>query len=74
MGVMAVSITLCALTTIGLSIQFAHWWGLTGIAVAMSMSALFVMGGTQFYMTHRMLNTRLLDTVEPASLPETVNT
>jgi len=74
MGVMAVSITLCAITTIGLSIQFAQWWGLTGIALALSMAALFVMGGTQFYMTHRMLNTRLLDSVEAEPLPATVNT
>jgi len=74
MGVMAVSITLCAVTTIALSIPFAQWWGLTGIALAMSMAALFVMGGTQLYMTHRMLNTRLLHTVEAESLPETANT
>jgi hypothetical protein len=32
------------------------------------------MGGTQFYMTHRMLNTRLLDSVEAEPLPATVNT
>ncbi|HSR06748.1 MAG TPA: oligosaccharide flippase family protein, partial [Bryobacteraceae bacterium] len=70
MGVLAVSVTLCAIATIGLSIQFAHRWGLTGIAFAMSMSALFVMGGSQFYMAHRMLNTRLLDALEAEPVPE----
>jgi O-antigen/teichoic acid export membrane protein len=72
MGVLAVSVTLCAVATIALGIQFAHWWGVTGIAFAMSMAALLVMGGSQFYMAHRMLNTRLLDTFEAESVPEPV--
>lgn len=70
MGLLAISVALCAVATIGLSIQFAHWWGLTGIAFAMSMAALFVMGGSQFYMAYRMLNTRLFDTFEAESVPE----
>jgi O-antigen/teichoic acid export membrane protein len=72
MGLLAVTVSLCAVATIGLSIQFAHWWGLTGIAFAMSIAALLVMGGSQFYMAHRMLNARLLDTFEAESVPEPV--
>jgi hypothetical protein len=71
MGVLAITISLCAIATIGLSIEFAHWWGLTGIAFAMSIANLFVIGGSQFYITRRMLNTRMLHTLEP--LPEIVN-
>lgn len=56
MGTLAVSVALCALGTIGLSILFVRWWGLAGIACAMSLATLFVMGVTQFVEAYRLLN------------------
>jgi O-antigen/teichoic acid export membrane protein len=56
MGILAVSVTLCALATVGLSIEFAHWWGISGIAFAMSISTVVFMGGSQFYTAYRLLS------------------
>jgi O-antigen/teichoic acid export membrane protein len=41
LGPLALSLALCALGVVGLGILFVHWWGLTGIALAMAVSKLF---------------------------------
>jgi O-antigen/teichoic acid export membrane protein len=37
---LAISLTLCALSVIGLGILFAPWWGVSGVALAMAISKL----------------------------------
>ncbi len=52
---LAVSITLCALSVIGLGILFAKWWGLSGIALSMAVSKLITFWPIQVYEVRRIL-------------------
>ncbi len=52
-GRLCVALTFCAIATIGLSVLFAKWWGLTGIAVAMSCAIVFILGPAHAFEIHR---------------------
>jgi O-antigen/teichoic acid export membrane protein len=56
-GVWALSLTLCALGTIGLGILFGEWWGLSGVALAMAAAKLFTFLPIQTFVIHRILRT-----------------
>lgn len=51
---LAVSIILCAIAVVGLSILFAPWWGLSGIAFAMAVSKLTAYWPIQVYEVRRI--------------------
>jgi hypothetical protein len=47
--VLAYSLSLCAVCTIGLGIVFARWWGVGGVGLAMALSKIFTSSPIQLY-------------------------
>jgi len=55
-GLPAVALVICAIATIKLGLLFTHLWGLTGLALAMTLSFLLTYCAGQAYMVRRALD------------------
>jgi O-antigen/teichoic acid export membrane protein len=55
-GLQALALALCAVATVQVGILFAQWWGLAGVALAMSLSFLCTYCAVQIYEVRRALN------------------
>ncbi len=64
---LALSITLCALTTIGFGIVFGRWAGLSGIAMGMAVSKLITFWPIQLWAVRRIFAAVNVQPVEAAS-------
>ena len=62
-NVLALSLSVCAVAIVGLSIASAHWYGLTGVAVAMAAARLFTTTPIQLHEIRRIFR-RAGDSVE----------
>jgi O-antigen/teichoic acid export membrane protein len=51
---LAISITVCALSTIAFGIVFAHWTGVSGVAMAMAVSKLAILFPIQMWAVRRL--------------------
>jgi O-antigen/teichoic acid export membrane protein len=56
-GLQALGLALCAVATVQFGILFPQWWGLAGVALAMSLSLLCTYCAVQIYEVRRALNT-----------------
>jgi O-antigen/teichoic acid export membrane protein len=64
--ILAYSLSLCALCTIGLGIVFARWWGVGGVAFAMALSKFCTSSPIQIFKIRGILRTHR----EPAMVEE----
>jgi O-antigen/teichoic acid export membrane protein len=64
---LAVSLTLCALATIGLGIVFGRWMGLTGIAMAMAVSKFITFWPIQLWAVREIFSVGKIQRVEVTS-------